>query len=220
MGRWSHFHPFHDEEGACFAGPRGRHSGRGVHGRRGHGGPDDPPGGGNPWGGNPWGGNPFSFFFHRGPRARRGDVRAGILALLAEQPRNGYQIMQELEQRSGGVWRPSPGSVYPALQQLEDEGLVRAADAGGGRVFELTERGRAYVKEHGAELEKPWGAMSSAAGDDVVGMIHLCRQLGIAAVQVVRAGNAAQIAEARKVVSDARRALYRLLAEDGAGGAK
>jgi DNA-binding PadR family transcriptional regulator len=224
MGRWSHFHPFHpfsEDTELRFGARHVRPRGRGGHGARGHGGGDDPvgggpPGGGNPWGGNPWGGNPFSFFFHRGPRARRGDVRAGILALLAEQPRNGYQVMQELEQRSGGVWRPSPGSVYPALQLLEDEGLVRAAESGGGRVFELTERGRAYVKEHAGEVSAPWDTLSSAAGDDVVGMIGLCRQLGIAAVQVVRAGNAAQIAEARKVVSDARRTLYRLLA-DGAG---
>jgi DNA-binding PadR family transcriptional regulator len=220
MSRWTHCHPFHpfpDDAATHLVGRHGRHRGRGGHGGRGHGGDDDfgggPPGGGPPGGGNPWGGNPFSFFFHRGPRARRGDVRAGILALLAEQARNGYQIMQELESRSGGVWRPSPGSVYPALRQLEDEGLVRAAESGGGRVFELTERGRAYVKEHAGEVAAPWDALSSAAGDDVMGMISLARQLGVAAVQVVRAGNAAQIAEARKIVADARRALYRLLAE-------
>ena len=61
----------------------------------------------------------------RGPRVKRGDVRAAALALLAEEPPNGYQIIQEISERSGGVWRPSPGSVYPALQQLEDEGLIR-----------------------------------------------------------------------------------------------
>src|SRR6185503_9728292 len=80
-------------------------------------------GGGFPFGNFPFGGG------RRGPRAKRGDIRAGILALLAEQPRNGYQIMQELEQRSRGAWRPSPGSVYPALQQLEDEGLVRVQES-------------------------------------------------------------------------------------------
>lgn len=216
MGPWAHFHPPF-EETACFATERGRHRKRGGHGAAGSPGggpPGGPPGGGNPWGGNRWGGSPFSFFFHHGPRARRGDVRAGVLALLAEQPRNGYQVMQELEQRSRGLWRPSPGSVYPALQQLEDEGLVRAAESGGGRVFELTERGRAYMKEHASELAAPWDAVGGAAGDEVVGMIGLCRQLGIAAVQVARAGNAAQIAQARKVVTEARRALYRLLAED------
>ena len=69
----------------------------------------------------------------RGPRARRGDVRAALLVLLAEEPRNGYQLMQEIEQRSDGVWRPSPGSVYPALQQLEDEGLIANAPARAAR---------------------------------------------------------------------------------------
>src|SRR5919199_474312 len=70
----------------------------------------------------------------RGPRrARRGDIRSAILLLLAEEPRNGYGLMQEVEERSDGMWRPSPGSVYPALSQLEDEGLVRAAESGGPR---------------------------------------------------------------------------------------
>ena len=100
-------------------------AGRGSGHRHGRG----PFGFGPPWGGR--GGHP-PFPFFRGPRARRGDVRAGILALLREQPRNGYQIMQELEQRSGGLWRPSPGSVYPALQLLEDEGLVRVEEQAGG----------------------------------------------------------------------------------------
>ncbi|HET9597224.1 MAG TPA: PadR family transcriptional regulator [Anaeromyxobacteraceae bacterium] len=213
MHPWSRLHPFSEEGFRC--NPRGRRHAHG-HGRRG--GADEGAGGDPPGGGNPFGGNPFSFFFHRGPRARRGDVRAGILALLAEEPRNGYQVMQELEKRSGGVWRPSPGSVYPALQQLEDEGLVRAVESGGGRVFELTERGRAYVKEHAREVETPWEAMSGAAGDDAMEMMRLCRQLGMAAVQVVRAGNAAQVAEARKIVGDARRALYRLLAQDEGEG--
>jgi DNA-binding PadR family transcriptional regulator len=216
MGPRSHFHPFSDEA-RSFAG-RGRHRTRGGRDGGRHGGAGGPfggpPPGGNPWSGNPWGGNPFSRFFHRGPRARRGDVRAGILALLAEQPRNGYQIMQELEQRSRGMWRPSPGSVYPALQQLEDEGLVRAEESGGGRAFQLTESGRAHVKEHADELTAPWDALCSAAGDEVMSLIGLCRQLGVAAAQVAHAGNAAQIAQARKVVTDARRALYRLLAED------
>src|SRR5689334_14343021 len=77
-----------------------------------------------------WGGT-------RGPRARRGDVRAALIVLLAEEPLNGYQLMQAIEERSGGAWRPSPGSVYPTLQQLEDEGLVKAVERDGQRVFEL-----------------------------------------------------------------------------------
>src|SRR5213079_3522103 len=98
------------------------------------------------WGG-PWGGPPFGprgFGGGRRRRMRRGDVRAAVLVLLAEEPRNGYGLMQEIERRSDGVWRPSPGSVYPALQQLEDEGLVRSTESDGRRVFELTEAGRAH----------------------------------------------------------------------------
>lgn len=173
-------------------------------------------GGSGPFGfGPPWGGRghpPFPFF--RGPRARRGDVRAAILALLDEQPRNGYQIMQELEQRSGGVWRPSPGSVYPALQQLEDEGLIRAEEQAGGRVFALTARGKSHVAEHKDEMTEPWKAVSDAAGADVPGLLALVRQLAAAAVQVSHAGNDAQRTEARKVLREAKRALYRILAEE------
>src|SRR5829696_6959025 len=96
--------------------------------------------------GGPRGGFP-GFGPPRGPRARRGDVRAALLLLLAEEPRNGYQLMQEIEQRSDGLWRPSPGSVYPALQQLEDEGLVTPAGEG-RKAYTLTADGRAHVEEH------------------------------------------------------------------------
>ena len=97
------------------------------------GGPGGPgPGGPRGW----WPGPPAP---PRGPKAGRGDVRAAILALLTEGPRNGYQIMSEVEERSGGAWRPSPGAVYPALQQLADEGLIEAEESGGRRTFSLTE---------------------------------------------------------------------------------
>jgi len=89
---------------------------------------------------------PVNFFPRRMTRARRGDVRTALLLLLDEGPRNGYQLMQEIENRSGGAWRPSPGSVYPALSQLEDEGLVRAEEQDGRRTFVLTEAGKAYVR--------------------------------------------------------------------------
>ena len=94
----------------------------------------------------------------RGGRMRRGDVRAAILLLLEEEPRNGYQVMQELEQRTGGAWRPSPGSVYPALQLLADEGLVRSEPRDGGNVFELTDAGRAHVEEHRGRPRRTLGA--------------------------------------------------------------
>src|SRR3954454_5846792 len=85
-------------------------------------------------------------------RMRRGDVRAALLVLLAEEPRNGYGLMQEIEARSEGEWRPSPGSVYPALAQLEDEGLVRPEGEGNGRVYGLTDAGRTYVDQHRDQL--------------------------------------------------------------------
>src|SRR5262245_7555128 len=125
--------------------------------------PGGPPPGGPPMGGWPW--NLWSLF-RRGPRVRRGNVRAAILSLLAEQPRNGYQLMRELAERSQGAWRPSPGSVYPSLQQLEDEGLVREESSGvapGGRVFALTDKGRAYVSKHRDELAAAWESAASGA---------------------------------------------------------
>jgi DNA-binding PadR family transcriptional regulator len=149
-----------------------------------------------------------------GRRARRGDVRAAALLLLEEQPRNGYQLMQEIEDRSGGMWRPSPGSVYPALALLEDEGLVRSDEGAGRRAFELTDEGRAYVEEHREALGSPW---DDAGGDVPEGLLELrslMMQLGMAAMQVAQAGDEAQTAEARKVLEDARRALYRILAGD------
>ena len=189
--------------------------GRGGHGGGRDGGPfgpgGAPPGGRGfgPFGPGGFGWNPFQ----RGPRARRGDIRAAILALLREEPRNGYQIMQELKQRSRGLWNPSPGSVYPALQLLEDERLIANEEGTGGRVYALTSQGRAYIKEHADETAAPWEALSNAAGDGFVEMMSLFQQLGAAAMQVVQAGNAAQIAKAKKVLVATRRSLYEILAE-------
>jgi DNA-binding PadR family transcriptional regulator len=155
------------------------------------------------------------FFGSAGPfgraRARRGDVRAGILALLAEAPRNGYQIMQELEARSGGMWRPSPGSVYPALQQLEDEGLVRGEQAGTGRVYHLTEQGRAYVAEH---KEEPQEWQASAGSEEVFDLLGQIRHIGAALWQIANNADPVQIGQARKVLGNTRRALYAILSKD------
>lgn len=152
--------------------------------------------------------------YRRGPRARRGDVRAAALLLLAEAPRNGYQLMQEIEERSNGVWRPSAGSMYPALSQLEDEGLVRGEEQDGRRTFTLTDAGRAYVDEHRDELGAPWDEMSGAVDDGVADYFGEIKRVAIAAAQIGNLGDAHQLAEARRVLADARRALYRLLAED------
>jgi DNA-binding PadR family transcriptional regulator len=149
-----------------------------------------------------------------GRRARRGDVRAAALLLLEEQPRNGYQLMQEIEDRSGGMWRPSPGSVYPALAQLEDEGLVRSDEGAGRRAFELTDEGRKYVEEHREALGVPWEEAGGEVPQGILELRSLMMQLGMATMQVAQAGDEAQTAEARKVLEDARRALYRILAGD------
>ena len=151
----------------------------------------------------------------RGGRAKRGDVRAAALALLAEEPLNGYQIIQQIGERSGGLWRPSPGSVYPALAQLEDEDLITSqANAGERRAYTLTEAGRAYAAEHADELSAPWAAVSGDAAGAAADMRSLVRQVHIAAFQVLSAGTESQQAQARKILAQARRSLYRILAED------
>jgi DNA-binding PadR family transcriptional regulator len=152
-----------------------------------------------------------------GARARRGDIRAAILALLAEQPSNGYQIMQELEQRSNGMWRPSSGSVYPTFQQLEDEGLVSVVSSGSGgsgRNYQLTEKGQAYVKAHPDELTAPWESRDGDVHEQMGDFRELIVEVTSAVRQVIGSGSTAQVAVAKKILKDARKALYRLLAED------
>ncbi len=186
-------------------GPRGgghrRHRGPGGPGPRG--GP-----GGFPFGGpgGPWRG---------GRKARRGDIRTAALLLLAEEPRNGYQIMQEVEERSEGAWRPSPGSVYPALQQLEDEGLVRSEEIDGRKAFQLTDAGRALLEERDPDRPAPWEQMSGDVGAKAHELGKIMREVAFAFTQVLRAGNEEQQEQARKVLVTARRELYRILA-DGA----
>jgi DNA-binding PadR family transcriptional regulator len=199
-----------DDEGGGRRGPRGPRRG---HVRGGFGGSGAGFGGGRGpgmHGFGPWPGEPQM----RGKRARRGDVRAAALALLAEQPMNGYQIIQEIGERSGGVWRPSPGSVYPALQQLEDEGLIKAEEGEGRRGYVLTEDGQRYVEGHPEELTAPWDVVAGGTGGAVIETRTLLGQLGMAAFQVVSAGTDAQQAQARAVLADARKALYRILAAD------
>jgi DNA-binding PadR family transcriptional regulator len=159
-----------------------------------------------PW----WAGGPRGW---RGPKARRGDVRAAILAVLSEQPMNGYQIIQEIASRSGGVWKPSPGSIYPTLQQLEDEDLVRVEADGGRRVYTLTDEGRSYVSEHADEVSAPWQAMGEA-GEDDGGLKPLIGQAAAAVWQIVATGTPEQQAKGRDALVEFRRKLYSILAED------
>ena len=163
------------------------------------------------------GGPPFGFPGFgppRGPRARRGDVRAALLVLLAEEPRNGYQLMQEIERRSDGVWRPSPGSVYPALQQLEDEGLVRLETGEGGKAYALTDEGRAHVEARGDELGAPWDAVKGDVGEGAWDLMGEMRQIGMALFQLTHSGSKTQQEQAKEVLAETRRKLYRILADE------
>jgi DNA-binding PadR family transcriptional regulator len=197
-------------------------SGHHGHGRHG----EQPPGA---RGGFGWGGPPFGFGgamggpgFRRGRKARRGDVRTAALLLLAEEPRNGYQIMQEIERRSGGAWSPSAGSVYPALQLLEDEGLVRSEEAEGRKLLHLTDAGRRVVEARGEGQPAPWDELAGDLSDDARAMMKVVREVAIAVTQVLQVGSESQRAEARRLLVALRRDLYRILGEgdgDEAGGA-
>jgi DNA-binding PadR family transcriptional regulator len=149
------------------------------------------------------------------PKVRRGDVRAAILDILATGPMNGYQVIQQIADRTDGVWKPSPGSVYPTIQQLEDEGLVEGATSEGRRLVQLTESGRAYVAEHLEEMAETWRPFDEP-GETTDGSPDLKPVIGqvMGAVwQVITSGTRQQQAEAAEILSETRRRLYTLLAE-------
>jgi DNA-binding PadR family transcriptional regulator len=196
-----------------------RHGGEGRHGHHSHRGGRGPEARGEF--GGPFGGGPFGFGRGGGPgggprgrgrRARRGDIRTAALLLLAEEPRNGYQIMQEVQERSGGIWSPSPGSVYPALQQLEDEGLIRTQESDGRKLFAITDDGRAAIAERGADRPAPWEQTGDGAGG-MHELGRLMREVASAFSQVMRTGSEGQIAKAAGVLAGTRRDLYRILAD-------
>ncbi|MGC9379341.1 PadR family transcriptional regulator [Streptomyces sp. MH13] len=202
--------------------------GRGEGGPFGHGGFDGrraafgPFGPGGPGGGH--GGGPFGpGFGHGGPwggrgrggprgRARRGDVRASILALLKDRPMHGYEMIQEIAERSGGAWKPSPGSVYPTLQLLEDEGLIASESEGGKKLFALTEAGRTAAEEG---PEAPWEEASRGVDWEALNDI---RQAGFGLMeafgQVWKTGSKEQREKALAVIGDARKKLYLILADE------
>ncbi|MEU1622190.1 PadR family transcriptional regulator [Streptomyces sp. NPDC005722] len=190
------------------------HHGRGEHeqeGRRAAFGPFGPPFGGGPWGPGPWHGGRGGRGGPRG-RARRGDVRASILALLADRPMHGYEMIQEIAERSGGAWKPSPGSVYPTLQLLEDEGLISSASEGGKKLFTLTEAGRTEAE---AGPDAPWE--EAGRGIDWEAMNEI-RKAGAGLVdafrQVWATGTPEQRDKALGVVNEARKKLYLILADE------
>ena len=152
--------------------------------------------------------------FGRGPKRGRGDVRAAILALLAEEPMHGYQIITELTERSGGVWRPSPGSVYPTLQAMEDQGLVTADKSEGRRVFSLTPDGRTVAEEAG-DGPAPWERAAKGANRSLVDLRGLIGEVAGAAMQVGRSGSESQVKAVGEILAETRRRIYLVLA-DGA----
>lgn len=189
-----------------FGGPRGRgHWGGGFGGPWGNWWPGAPPGPPGPGRGP------------KGPKASRGDVRAAILALLKEGPLNGYQIMSEIAERSGGAWRPSPGAVYPALSQLADEGLIVGEDEDGRRTYSLTDAGREYVAEHPGRARGAWESAEQQEAWEVPGLFAEAARLGGGIVQIAHAGTHEQVVAAERLLAKTRRELYRILAgDDGA----
>ncbi|MGG8408955.1 PadR family transcriptional regulator [Streptomyces sp. 12297] len=164
--------------------------------------------------GPPFGGGPFGRGGRGGPhrRARRGDVRASILALLSDRPMHGYEMIQEIGERSGGAWKPSPGSVYPTLQMLEDEGLITSESEGGKKLFTLTEAGRAEA-ETGPDA--PWEEAGRGVDWDSMNEV---RQAGFGLMeafgQVFKTGTPEQRRKALAVIGDARKKLYLILADE------
>lgn len=154
-------------------------------------------------------------FEDRGPgrRMARGDVRSAVLALLAEQPMHGYQIITEIAQRSDGAWKPSAGSVYPTLQQLADEGLVVATESEGRKTYTLTDAGRDEA-EQAIDAPAPWELPGARGGLYETGLPQSGISLAQATAQVARTGTADQIAEAVTVLDEARRSLYTILAKE------
>jgi DNA-binding PadR family transcriptional regulator len=154
------------------------------------------------WGGGHggWGG---------GRRMRRGAIRTAILLALREEPAHGYEVMRRLEEMSGGLWRPSPGSVYPHLQMLEDEGLVRSSDVDGSRTYALTDGGQAEAEKN----EPPWQAAGESE-DKIRTLREAIGQLASAAKQLAGAGETAQIDRGISIIQKARKELYQILAED------
>jgi DNA-binding PadR family transcriptional regulator len=147
-----------------------------------------------------------------GRRGRRGDVRAAILVLLAERPMHGYEMIQEIAARSEDLWRPSPGSVYPTLQLLVDEGLIVGTETEGSkRLFELTDAGRAAAEKVGTP---PWEEIAEAIDPSHISLRTATGQLFGAVAQSAHAATPEQQQRIIDIVNNARREIYTILSED------
>ena len=213
----------HGQWGYQWGGPgHGSGQGSGWGGMPGAGGP-----GGPPWaqghrgrpGPPPWLAGLFGLVQPeppRGPRVKRGDVRAAILDVVAVEPLNGYQVIQQIAERTGGQWKPSPGSVYPTISQLEDEGLL-VGDDERGRTLRLTEAGEAYVAEHPEELAAVWAPFEELPPEEAPDLSVLKNEVGqlMSAVwQILSNGTDEQRKDAMAVLIETRRKLYGLLADE------
>ena len=195
-GHGDHDHEHTHDHDHFFAG-RGMRGPRGPRGR---------------WGGRGgWGGERGAFGggWGGGRRMPRGAIRTAILVALRDQPAHGYEVMRRLEEMSGGLWRPSPGSVYPHLQMLEDEGLVHSSEVEGSRTYALTDSGRTEAQS----VTLPW--QGAGEGDDEVRTLREgVGQLMSAAKQLAHAGDKSQIERGIAVIQKARKELYQILAGD------
>lgn len=149
----------------------------------------------------------------RAHKAGRGDIRTAALTLLAEQPANGYQIIQYIAERTHGSWRPSPGAVYPALQGLEQDGLAEQVDGVGRKNYRLTDAGRGHVAEHQEQLAALWDTLATGVDERAVEINTLCEHVVTAVRHALHDADDERYDRTRQVLLDARRSLYRLLAE-------
>lgn len=148
-----------------------------------------------------------------GKRARRGDVRTAVLAVLAEKPLHGYDVIRDLEERSGGAWTPSPGSIYPTLQMLEDEGLVSVEEADGRKRYTLTDQGRTEAERRSSDTT-PWDEVTQGADPGTTDLRRAAFQTLGAVRQVAENGTPEQIERVRQLLVETRKRLYSILAEE------
>jgi len=168
--------------------------------------------GGPPWRGADWGGD-WGGWRGGGRRMRRGDIRTALLMALTDGPAHGYELIGRLEEKSGGTWRPSPGSVYPTLQLFEDEGLVRSEQRDGKRVYELTDTGRTEAAERAERQGKaPWDADFDAGA--FPGLLKAAAQVFQAAKQIAQLGDSSQMERATTTLRATSKELYGILSED------
>ena len=149
----------------------------------------------------------------RGRMFEKGDLKYVILDLLKDKPSHGYEVIRALEERFRGFYSPSPGSVYPTLQLLADEGLISAEESQGRKTYSLTEAGRAEAEASGAR-PSPWQTSSPRESGGMGSLPKAGIELAQAAAQVQRTGTPEQVKQAVEVLEDARRRLYSILAQD------